>query len=178
MTKHKFFGVMARFDNPEQLLDAIKAAQQEEFSKLDAYSPFPLPALADALGFHERRISPLSLCCGLLASGGAFFMQWYSAVVSYPYVVGGKPLNSWPAFLPVTFAVGILTAVLVAFLAMLWGNRLPKPYHPVFNWDEFARATDDNFFLLIRDHDTARAKQFLQQLQDKKQVAAVMELLS
>lgn len=144
------YGVIARFDTGEALLRATRAAREAGFDNLDAYAPFPVPGLAEALGFKERRLAPLAFVGGLIGASAAFFIQWYSATIDYPYAVGGKPLNSWPAFLPITFEVGVLSAVLVAVVGMLIGNGLPRPHHPVFNWKAFERASKDGFFLLIR----------------------------
>ncbi|WP_347331433.1 DUF3341 domain-containing protein [Marinimicrobium locisalis] len=149
MTDTHPYGVMARFADAEALLQATKAARQAGYQRMDAYTPFPVPGLSEALGFRERRIAPVALGSGTIGSVFAFTLQWYSATIDYPYLVGGKPLNSWPAFLPITFEVGILTAVLAAVVAMLVGNGLPRPYHPAFNERAFERASSDGFFLLL-----------------------------
>lgn len=151
MTEQAFYGTLARFDSAETLLQAIKSARAAGLTIREAYAPFPIPGMAQALGIKPSRIPAIALICGLIVSAGAFLLQWYSATIDYPFVVGGKPLNSWPAFLPVTFEAGILSAVLAAFFAMLIGNRLPKPYHPAFNATMFERASDDGFFLLVHD---------------------------
>lgn len=157
MTRTDLYGVIARFASPDQLLAATQAARQAGYRELDAFASFPVPGLAAALGFHERSIMPLALLTGLLAAAAVFALQWYSAVIDYPIVVGGKPLNSWPAFLPVSFELGILVAVLTTVITMLAGNGLPRPYHAVFNDSEFGRASSDGFFLLIGCSDDANA---------------------
>lgn len=149
MTKSCAYGVIARYNTAEELVLAAETARSAGYRHLDAFAPFPVPGLTDALGFRDRFIMPLALIAGVLGAAGAFALQWYSAVIDYPYVVGGKPLASWPAFLPITFEIGILAAVLTAFIAMLLGNRLPQLYHPVFNDIEFERASNDGFFLLV-----------------------------
>lgn len=163
MTEQKTYGILARFDAAETLLEAIRSARAAGLTIQDAYAPFPVPGMTEAMGIKPSRIPLIALICGLLASAGAFFLQWYTATIDYPFVVGGKPLNSWPAFLPITFEAGILSAVLTAFFAMLIGNRLPKPYHPVFNATVFERASDDGFFLLLRDSDDDTADWLLDQ---------------
>jgi hypothetical protein len=149
MTETARYGIIARFESAAALVAATESARQAGYTAMDAHSPFPVPGLAEALGFQERRIPLLALGFGLVGAGAAFFMQWYSAVIDYPFVVGGKPLNSWPAFLPITFEVGILAAVLTTVIAMFAGNGLPRPYHPVFNDADFERASADGFFLVI-----------------------------
>lgn len=148
MTKPRVYGLIARYNTAEALVLAAEAARRAGYRNLDAFAPFPVPGLAEALGFRARFIMPLSLMAGVLAAAGAFALQWYAAI-DYPYVAGGKPLLSWPAFLPITFELGILASVLTALIAMLVGNRLPQLYHPVFNDIEFDRASDDGFFLLV-----------------------------
>lgn len=147
MSESSVFGILVRMPSAEALVEATRAARRAGFRDLDAFAPFPVPGLAEALGYRERMIAPLALVLGLVAAAGAFFMQWYASF-DYPYVVGGKPLNSWPAFLPITFEVGVLTSVLTAVFGMLIRNGLPRPYHPVFNDPAFDRASSDGFFLL------------------------------
>ncbi len=149
------YGTLARFDRAETLLRAIPAARKAGYRKLAAYAPFPVPGLDHALNIKPHRIPLYALLAGVFAAAGAFGIQWYSAVIDLPVVAGGKPLNSWPAFLPVTFEFGILIAVLTTLIGMLARNRLPMPYHPVFNSEMFRRASGDGFFLLIRDQDKA-----------------------
>lgn len=166
--------IIARFETADQLLLAVQAARSAGYERLEAYSPFPVPGLSDALAFRERRIPVLALAASLISACGFYLMQWGSAVLNYPFVEGGKPLNSWPAFLLVTFEMGVLAAVLTAFVAMLAGNRLPKPYHPAFNWASFDRASGDGFFLLLENTDRAAAMDFFQELQ----AAEIQELES
>ena len=143
------FGLMAEFEEHQQVLAAAKRAYAEGYRRMDAYSPFPVKGLAEALG-HERTAVPLITLVGGITGGlGAYFMQWYSMGPLYPLNVGGRPLNSWPHFIPVTFELTILIASLAALIAMLVLNRLPEPHHPVFNVPEFRRASLDRFFLCI-----------------------------
>ncbi|MFW5825212.1 MAG: DUF3341 domain-containing protein [Marinobacter sp.] len=149
MADSRLYGIMARFDTADALTRASRAAVEAGYRELDAFAPFPVPGLDQALGLRRSRLTIFALVAGVVAGAGAFALQWYSAVVDYPFVVGGKPLNSWPAFLPVTFETGILAAVVTALVGMLAGNGLPRPYHPVFNHAGFGRASDDGFFLVI-----------------------------
>lgn len=155
--------LIGRFERPEELVAAVRAAREAGYRRMDAYAPFPVPGLEEALDFHERWIPAIALVAGVAAAVGTFLMQWYAAVVAYPFVVGGKPLNSWPAFILPTTALCILAAVLAAFLAMLAANRLPQPYHPAFNWSAFDRASEDGFFLLLEDEPADAARAFLRE---------------
>src|SRR5262249_22446809 len=139
----------AEFENPTALLQAVHAARQAGYRRMDAYTPMPVEGLAEALGFQRTRLPMVIFLGGLIGCVGGFFMQYFAAVVHYPINVGRRPLNSWPAFLPVTFELTILLAALTAVLGMLGMNRLPMPYHPVFHVPRFALASQDRFFLLI-----------------------------
>jgi hypothetical protein len=157
------WGLLAEFDSPTALVEAARRAHAEGYRKMDGYSPFPIEELAEALGARATRLPLLVLLGGIVGCVGGYFMQYYSAVHDYPMNVGGRPLHSWPAFIPVTFEMTVLVAALTAVLGMLALNGLPQPYHPVFNVERFARATRDRFFLSIEatdpkfDRDATRA---------------------
>ena len=147
------YGLMAEFEEHEQLLEGTQKAYAAGYRCMDAFSPFPIEGLAEALG-HEFTPIPLFTLLGGMAGGlGAYFMQWYSMSKLYPINVGGRPLHTWPHFIPVTFELTVLIAALSALGAMLLLNRLPQPYHPVFNVPEFRRASIDRFFLCIEVND-------------------------
>jgi len=153
------YGLIAEFEEHEQVLAAAKRAYAEGYRRMDAFSPFPVEGLAEALG-HEHTAVPLFTLMGGIAGGlGGYFMQWYSMGRLYPLNVGGRPLNSWPNFIPAVFELTVLVAALSALTAMLILNCLPQPHHPVFNVPEFRRASIDRFFLCIEAEDPKFARE-------------------
>jgi Protein of unknown function (DUF3341) len=147
------YGVMAEFDNPEMLSVGAQRAHAAGYRRMDAYSPFPIEGLAEVIGFKRTQLPLIVLIGGILGAIGGFYLQYWTSVIDYPLIVGGKPYNSWPAFIPVTFETTILGAALAAVLGMLGLNGLPMPYHPVFNVERFALASRDRFFLCIEAAD-------------------------
>ena len=147
------YGVMAEFDNPEMLYAGAERAHAAGYRRMDAYSPFPIEGLAEVIGFKRTQLPLIVLIGGILGGIGGFYLQYWTSVIDYPLIVGGKPYNSWPAFIPVTFETTILGAALAAVLGMLGLNGLPMPYHPVFNVERFALASRDRFFLCIEAAD-------------------------
>lgn len=147
------YGLMAEFDGPEALLEAAQRSFAEGYRRMDAYSPFPVDGLAEAIGFHKTRLPLLVLIGGIVGCIGGFYLQYWVSVIDYPLNIGGRPLNSWPMFIPVTFELTILVAGLTAVLGLLALNGLPMPYHPVFNVERFQLATRNRFFLCIESAD-------------------------
>jgi hypothetical protein len=153
MAKSSIYGLIAEFDSPDALVGAARSAFAAGFRKMDGYSPFPVDGLSEALGFHRTRVPLIVLIGGIIGCLGGFFLQYWVSVIDYPINVGGRPLNSWPSFIPVTFELTILIAALSAFLGVLALNGLPMPYHPVFNVDRFELASRNRFFLCIESVD-------------------------
>jgi hypothetical protein len=149
MKRTPVYGIMAEFDSAQHLVDAAHRTYKAGYVKIDAYSPFPVEGLAEAMGFHKNRVPLVVLIGGLLGGLSGYALQYWISAVSYPVNVGGKPYHSWPAFIVVTFEMTILFAGISAVFGMLALNGLPMPYHPVFNVPRFALATKDRFFLIV-----------------------------
>ena len=162
------YGVIAEFNDPQTLLDAANATREAGYTSIDAFSPFPIHGLDEAIGFHKSRLNMIVLGMGLLGGLSGFLMCWYANVIAYPLNIGGKPYNSWPAWIPITFEMTILLAAFGAVFGMLALNGLPMPYHPVFNVRRFDSASRDKFFLVIQARDPKfkldEARSFLQAL--------------
>jgi hypothetical protein len=147
------YGLLAEFEDPTSLVVATDRAYEHGYRCIDAYSPFPIEELHHAIGMHHTRLPLIVLIGGLVGCMGGFLLQYWVSAVAYPVNVGGKPLVSWPAFIPVTFECTILGAALSAVLGMLALNGLPQPYHPLFNVPRFALASRNRFFLCIEARD-------------------------
>lgn len=147
------YGLMAEFETHEQLLEAARKARERGFRQMDAYSPFPVEGLPEAIGLKSTRVPLIVLIGGICGGLGGYFMEWYANVVSYRLDIAGRPLNAWPLFIPITFELTILCAALSGFFGSLALNKLPQPYHPVFNAPHFERASIDRFFLCIQAGD-------------------------
>jgi len=162
------YGLMAEFRDPALLRDAAERAYGDGYRRIDAYSPFPIEGLAEAMGRRGTAIPLLVLLGGATGGIGGYFMQWYAMAVDYPLDIGGRPLHSWPAFVPITFELTILCAALTAFFSVFVLNRLPQPYHPAFNVAAFTQASQDRFFLCIEaadpKFDPAKTRAFLESL--------------
>ena len=147
------YGIMGEFNNPSDLVAAARRTYEAGYRRINGYSPYPIEELSEAIGFTRTSLPLIVLIGGILGGLGGFFMQYWMEVVDYPLNVGGKPYNSWPAFIPITFECTVLVAAFAAVLGMLVLNKLPQPYHPVFNAPNFALATRDRFFLVIEAND-------------------------
>ena len=171
-TRPYTYGLLAEFRTEAELLQAVRQARAEGFRRIDAYTPFPVEGLAEALGHRHTRVPLIALLGGIVGGLGAYFLQYWISAIDYPINVGGRPLNSWPAFIPVTFELTVLGAALAAVLGMLALNGLPMPYHPVFHVPRFALASRDRFFLCIestdRKFDRHATRRFLESLRARE----------
>jgi hypothetical protein len=172
------YGLMAEFEDPNDLVAATRRARAEGYRRMDAYSPLPIEELHEALGAPDTRLPLVVLIGGLVGCLGGYGLQYWSAALAYPLNIGGKPLHSWPAFIPVTFECTILVAALSAVFGMLALNGLPQPYHPVFNVPRFALASRNRFFLCIEASDARfdlqKTRAFLETL-NPREVTTVAE---
>src|SRR5436853_6973341 len=166
------YGLLAEFDDPNALVAATRSAYHQGYRRMDAYSPFPIEELHEALGERESALPLIVLLGGLFGCAGGYGLQYWVSAIAYPVNVGGRPFHSWPAFIPVTFECTILVAALSAVLGMLALNRLPMPYHPVFNVPRFALASRNRFFLCIEAKDPRfdleKTRRFLETLNPRE----------
>jgi|SRR5580698_8743472 hypothetical protein len=164
----ELYGLMAEFDEPESLLEAARRAYAAGYREMDAYTPMPVEGLAEAIGFRSTAVPMCVFILGILGATGGFMLCWWMTVIAYPHNVAGRPLNSWPAYVPITFESMVLVSCVGALIVMLGLNGLPQPYHPVFNVDRFEHASRDKFFLCIESadpmFDPRGTRKFLEQL--------------
>lgn len=166
------YGLIAEFSDDKALVEAAKQVHAEGYRRIDAYAPFAVEGLSDAIGFPKDRIALITLLGGIFGGVGVYLLQWYTAVIDYPINAGGRPLHSWPAFIPATFEMTVLGAALAGFFGMLILNGLPRLNHPIFNAPEFELASRNRFFICIeaRDpkFDLEETRQFLQRFEPLK----------
>ncbi|MBT6902684.1 MAG: DUF3341 domain-containing protein [Gemmatimonadetes bacterium] len=159
---------MAEFDNPDDLLEATKKARSVGYRRMDTYSPLPVHGMGEVLDFRCDKLPIMVFIAGVLGAMAGYGLCYYVSVIDYPLNVGGRPFHSGPSFIPVTFELTILFSALCAAFGMLIANGLPQPYHPVFNVESFARASQDRFFLCIEavdeKYDPAATRTFLESL--------------
>ena len=146
----RLYGILAEFKSPEALLDAVTRCRHASYRDLEAYTPFSIEGLPEAIGFTRNRVPLLTLLGGIAGGIGAYFMQWYSAVIDYPINSGGRPLHAWPSFIPATFELTVLGAALAAFFGFIFLNGLPRLNHPIFDAPDFDLASKSRFFLCVR----------------------------
>ena len=149
----KLYGLLAEFEGPTDLVRAVRAARAAGYRRLDAYTPFPVEELADALEFRRTRMPLVMFIGGVVGCVGGYLLQYWVSAIDYPINVGGRPLNSWPAFIPVMFELTVLCSALAGVLGLLGLCGLPRPHHPLFGVPRFALATRDRFFLCIESRD-------------------------
>ena len=160
----RLFGIVAEFTEPDDLLRAAERVTEAGYRRVEAYSPFPIEGLAEALKFRRTWVPMLTLVGGVLGGLAGYALQYWSSVWAYPLNIGGRPLNSWPMFVPATFECTVLGASLFCVLGMLALNGLPRPYHPLFDVAGFERASTDRFFLLILSRDEKFQEESVRQL--------------
>ena len=172
MNKTEIYGVMAEFDNPTALVNAARAAREQGFRKLDAYSPFPIEELSEALHLHKNKLPLIVLIGGIIGGLTGYLLQYYVTVWNFPINIGGRPLHSWPAYIVITFELTILFAAIFSVLGLLALCGLPMPYHPAFNVPRFALASRNRFFLCIESTDPLferdRTVEFLETLEPRE----------
>jgi|SRR5262245_18455836 len=147
------YGLMAEFDDPTSLVNAAKKTYEAGYRQIDTFSPYPIEEAWEAIGHHDRRLSFIVLCGGITGLLTGIALQEWVHLIAYPTNIAGKPLNSWPQYIPVTFELTILFAALSAVIGMIVLNKLPMPYHPAFNVERFEHASRDKFFLLVESED-------------------------
>jgi hypothetical protein len=170
--KQPLYGLMAEFSDVTGLVNGAKRAHADGYRRVDAFTPFPVHELFDALDAHDRRLPLAVLIGGIIGCCAGFGLCYWVSVMAYPLNIGGRPLNSWPSFIPVTFEVTILLAAFTAVFSMLGLNGLPMPYHPVFNLARFALASRNRFFLCIEARDPKfeleATRRFLESLEPRE----------
>ncbi|HWD18664.1 MAG TPA: DUF3341 domain-containing protein [Verrucomicrobiae bacterium] len=147
------YGLSAEFSGKEEIVAAARRAHAAGYKNVEAYTPFPIEELPEALGLGRTLVPLITLLGGMAGGLGGFFMEWYAMDFDYPLNVGGRPYMSWPSFIPVTFELTILGAALAAVISMIALNRLPRLHHPIFGGPNFERASQDRFFLCIEAAD-------------------------
>lgn len=153
------YGLMAEFADPASVVAAARSVHEAGYRKVDAYSPYPMEELTEALEMHHSKLPLLVLVGGVAGLVGGWSLEYWVSVIEYPLNIGGRPFHSWPSFIPPAYETTILFAALAAVFGMLALNGLPQPYHPVFNVPSFALASKDRFFIVIEatdpkyDHD-------------------------
>jgi hypothetical protein len=148
------YGMLAEFESASEIIQAARKTREAGYKRIDTFTPFPIHGLDAALGVKDVRVAWIIFVSGMLGAIGGFTLQWYVAVIDYPLNTGGRPLLSWPSFIPVTFESGILCAAFGAFIGMLALNGLPRLHHPLFGVPRFESASQDKFFLLIESKDS------------------------
>jgi hypothetical protein len=147
------YGLLAEFHAPEEIVKAAAAVYAAGYRKVDAYTPYPMEDVLDALHLHHTHVPKLALAGGLLGLVGGWGLQYWASVIEYPMNIGGRPVNAWPAFVVPSFETTVLCAAFATVIGMLLLNGFPQPYHPVFNVKSFATASRDRFFLCVESRD-------------------------
>ena len=178
--KNNLYGLLAEFDEPHHLRVAARKAREAGFTRFDAYSSFPIHGMGEAIGFTRTRVPLLCLIGAVCGATFGYIMLYYASVIDYPIIIGGRPYNSWPNWIPIMFELTILLGGLSAAIGMLALNGLPKPYHPVFNAPNFEMASRDKFFLCIEADDPRfdldQTRRFLSELKPAPSSVVIVPL--
>ncbi len=153
MSRGEIYGLLGEFPGPEELVRGAQELRRQGYDRFESYSPFAVEGMPEALRFRPMAVAVVFLVAAMLSAAAGYFMQWYASVVSYPENIGGRPLHSWPSFVPITFEMGVLGGVLGGVAGMLFLNQLPRYSHPVSNVERFRAASSDAFFLCVESRD-------------------------
>jgi hypothetical protein len=166
------YGLLAEFDTPTEVVRAARAAHAQGYRRMEAYTPFPVEGLSEAVGFPRDRVAAVCLAGGLLGLMTAYALQYWINVISYPVNIAGRPFHSWPSFIVVSFELTVLFGGISAVVGMIAMNGLPMPYHPLFAVPEFSQASRDRFFLCIEAadprFDREKTREFLSSLKPRE----------
>ncbi len=165
----KMYGLMAKFNRQEDLITAARRTYEAGYRQFDTYSPYPVPQLAEAMHLKGSPLPFVILAGGIIGGLGAFLMMWFATGIDYPLNIGGRPLFSWPAYIPITFELTVLFGAFAGVLGMFAVTRFPMPYHPVFNSEDFnEHGAVDAFYLTIESsdpkYDPEQTRRFLEGL--------------
>jgi len=147
------YGLAATFATPEAVMEAARAAHEQGYQRVEAYTPFPVEGLAELFHRPRSRVPMITAIGAIVGGSGAYFMMWYACVISYPWNIGGKPPHSWPTFIPITFELTVLSASLFAFFGLFALCKLPQLFHPLFRTAAFRRASRDRYVLCVESAD-------------------------
>jgi hypothetical protein len=153
MSDDKLYGLLAEFSGPDELVRGVQDLNQQGYRRVESYSPFAVEGIPEALHFRPLAVAIIFLVAAIFSAAAGYFMQWYASVISYPENVGGRPLHSWPSFIPITFEMGVLGGVLGGVFGMIFLNKLPRYSHPISNVERFRAASSDAFFLCVEASD-------------------------
>jgi hypothetical protein len=170
------YGLMAEFSDAASLLAAVRRVRDAGYTKFDAFSPFPIHGMPEAIGFKDRSVAPIVLGGGLAGLVVGYGLEYWTSVIAYPLNIGGRPYHSWPMFIPPAFETTILFAAISAVVGMLALNGLPQPYHPVFNAPRFSLASQESFFLVIEAADPKFESDGTRRMLDSLQPREVVEV--
>lgn len=170
------YGLMAEFPDAESLLAAARRVRDAGYTKFDAFSPFPIHGMPEAIGFKDRSVAPIVLAGGIAGLVVGYGLQYWASVIAYPINIGGRPYHSWPMFVPPAFETTILFASIAALVGMLALNGLPMPYHPVFNAPRFSLASQESFFLVVESDDPKFEADGTRRMLDSLQPREVVEV--